>query len=115
MSIHCPPHDSMLAGHSKTKPSFICCVNFQLQADNLKSYKNITSGSHTSSLLNAFALGQHEWFIQLCKGKNAVPKTKLNYVSHYINTPQSPPHLPPHKRKKEKEKTNADSSNLKLP
>lgn len=29
---------------------------------------------NTSSLLNAFALGQQEWFMQLCNGKNAVPK-----------------------------------------
>ena len=108
MSIHCPPHDSILAGHLKTKPSFIYCVNFQLQADNLKSYKNVTSSSHTSSLLNAFALGQQEWFIQLCKGKNAVPKTKLYYVSHHINTPHHPHTLPTPKK-------NADSSNLKLP
>lgn len=99
MSIHCPPHDSILAGHLKTKPSLIYCVNFQLQADNLKSYKNVTSGSHTSSLLNAFALGQQEWFIQLCKGKNAVPKTKLYYVSHHINTPHHPHTLPPPKKK----------------
>jgi hypothetical protein len=30
----------------------------------------------TSSLLNALAFGQHEWFMQLCKGKNAVPASK---------------------------------------
>lgn len=29
----------------------------------------------TSSRLKAFALGQHEWFIQLCSGKKAVPNT----------------------------------------
>lgn len=32
---------------------------------------------HTSSRLNAFALGAQEWFIQLCRGKNAVPDADL--------------------------------------
>ena len=31
----------------------------------------------TSSLLNALAFGQHEWFMQLCKGKNAVPANEI--------------------------------------
>ena len=31
----------------------------------------------TSSLLNALAFGQHEWFMQLCKGKNAVPDNEI--------------------------------------
>lgn len=39
--------------------------------------QTILQNNRTSSLLNAFALGQQEWFIQLCKGKNAVPKAKL--------------------------------------
>ena len=33
--------------------------------------------SLSSSLLKALALGQQEWFIQLCKGKNAVPSQQV--------------------------------------
>jgi len=40
----------------------------------------------TSSLLKALALGQQEWFMQLCKGKNAVPKIKFNnYLDLSLN------------------------------
>lgn len=38
--------------------------------------KNLQISEHTSSRLKAFALGLQEWFIQLCKGKNAVPFIK---------------------------------------
>lgn len=39
-----------------------------------KAKKN--SHNHTSSRLNALALGIQEWFIQLCRGKKAVPDAK---------------------------------------
>jgi hypothetical protein len=37
--------------------------------------------SLSSSLLKAFALGQQEWFIQLCRGKKAVPWQQSEYSS----------------------------------
>lgn len=44
----------------------------------LEEKMKIVLPPHTSSLLKALALGQQEWFMQLCKGKNAVPKIQVN-------------------------------------
>lgn len=44
----------------------------------LEEKMKIVLPPHTSSLLKALALGEQEWFMQLCKGKNAVPKIQVN-------------------------------------
>jgi len=50
----------------------------QLKPNQVVNKIKLVLPPRTSSLLKALALGQHEWFMQLCKGKNAVPKITFN-------------------------------------